>query len=147
MSNEYQAEFVRLIKRLSNLMNQRIDDVLKAHGMARSQFQVLYVINKSGSLTQKQLLETLNVEPATLSGLIDTLETKRLVKRSIAASDKRSKKLALTRSGQKIVDGIPHPGRLIEKSMLKGVSDPDRKVFEKVCTKLIDNLQSEILTK
>ncbi|MGH7238531.1 MAG: MarR family winged helix-turn-helix transcriptional regulator [Candidatus Saccharimonadales bacterium] len=141
------AELVHSIKRLSVLMNRRIDDVLKAHGMARSQFQVLYLINKSGRLTQKQLLESLEVEPATLSGLIDTLESKDLVKRSVVVDDKRSKSLELTKSGQNIIAKIPHPGVIVEANMFRGVSTSDKNTFQLICSQLIRNLEANDLTK
>jgi DNA-binding MarR family transcriptional regulator len=141
------SELVRLIKRLSVLMNQRIDDVLKIHGMARSQFQVLYFINKSISLPQKDLLESLAVEPATLSGLIDTLENKGLVKRSVLASDKRSKNIELTKLGKKTIASIPHPGLIIENIMFKDVKESDKNNFKKTIIKVIENLEVSELTK
>lgn len=141
------AELVHSIKRLSVLMNQRIDDILKAHGMARSQFQVLYLINKSGKLTQKKLLEILKVEPATLSGLIGTLEHKDFVKRSITDKDRRSKSLELTKSGYEIIAKIPHPGLLVEASMFRDVSNSDKKAFKRICAKVIENLEPSDLTK
>lgn len=141
------AETVYLIRRLSSLMNQRIDEVLKAYGMARSQFQVLYLINESGSLTQKELLEVLRVEPATLSGLIDTLEHKEFVKRSTITSDKRSKKLELTTAGRNIVTSIPHPGLLVEATMFEGIKKSDREIFKQVTARMIINLESNELTK
>ncbi len=122
-------------------MNQSIDEVLKTHGMARSQFQVLYLVNTSGSLTQKQLLDTLKVEPATLSGVIDTLENKGLITRSIATDDRRSRTLELTETGRIAVTDIPHPGILVETKMFKGLSAEDKKIFKRITTRLIDNLE------
>jgi|SRR5579884_2460293 len=140
------AELVHLVKRMSVLMNQSIDEVLKAQGMARSQFQVLYLINKSGRLTQKQLLESLEVEPATLSGLIDTLENKSLLRRSIAVHDKRSKILELTKAGRRIIAEIPHPGLQVEATMFKDFKTKDIKAFERICSQVIKNLEPNNLT-
>lgn len=136
------AELVHSIKRLSVLMNQRIDDVLKKHDIARSQFQILYLINQSESLTQKELLETLKVEPATLSGLIDTLVNKGFVKRTVAI-DKRSRKLELSLEGKKAIANIPHPGVLIEKAMTKDISTSDKKLFKQIINRVIKNLESQ----
>ena len=136
------AELVHLIKRLSVLMNQHIDDVLKKHDIARSQFQILYLINKSKSITQRELLEILKVEPATLSGLVDTLESKGFVKRTLAL-DKRSKKLKLSPAGQKAITNIPHPGVLIETTMMKGIRTSDKKLFKQIINRVIENLESQ----
>lgn len=143
MGNNYykSAESVRLIKRLYILMNQHIDDILKAHGMARSQFQVLFHIRKNGELTQKELQNIMHVEPATLSGLTDVLERKGWLERKAHPSDGRARLLQLTKSGEKILQDIPHPALAVEKRMLTGMSAKEKVNFNNILQQIIQNLE------
>ncbi|MCL4358085.1 MarR family transcriptional regulator [Patescibacteria group bacterium] len=135
------AETIYLIKRLNNLVNHHIDELLKEYGMARSQFQVLYLISESGSLNQKNLLEHMQIEPATLTGLLDTLEAKRYIRRSLIIKDKRSNIVQLTKSGRDILRRIPHPGVYVQTVMFNSVSEADRKAFYKIVSHIINNLE------
>jgi DNA-binding MarR family transcriptional regulator len=137
------AEVVRLTKRLYILMNQQIDETLKAHGMARRQFQVLFHVRKNGELTQKELQNIMHVEPATLSGLTDVLERKGWLKRTEHPSDRRAKLLKLTASGQKVLQNIPNPALAAEKRMLSDLSPPDKAALKVTLEQIIKNLETK----
>ncbi|MCL4357301.1 MarR family transcriptional regulator [Patescibacteria group bacterium] len=147
MQQVKEAETIYLIKRLNNLVNHHIDELLKEYGMARSQFQVLYLISESGSLNQKDLLEQMQIEPATLTGLLDTLEGKRYIRRSSFIKDKRSNIVQLTKSGKEILRRIPHPGVYVQSMMFNGVNESDHKAFQKNVSQIIKNLEPEIVAK
>ncbi|MGH7240159.1 MAG: MarR family winged helix-turn-helix transcriptional regulator [Candidatus Saccharimonadales bacterium] len=121
-------------------MNQRVDDVLRGYGMARSQFQALFWLERSSPLTQKELLGKMNIEPATLSGLIDTLEAKGYARRKPSNNDKRSKLIELTAAGKAVVERIPHPGLIVESVMFKDFSERDKQAYRQIVEKIIDNL-------
>src|ERR1700733_4252581 len=106
MSEDASQELVALIKRLAVLLYQNIDVRLKPYGLARTQYAVLKHVGEAGDLPTSELLAKLQVEPATLSGLIDTLEAKGLVVRVEHVRDKRRKDIRLTTAGRKLLDTI-----------------------------------------
>ncbi len=135
------SEYIYTIKRVNSLMNQAIDDILKNYGLARSQYQVLYFIANSKNINQKKIIEKMKIEAATLSGLVDTLESKRYIKRTQLKEDKRSHKLELTSQGKKLMTEIKHPGLVIEKSMFKNISSNHIKLFKSIMISIINNLE------
>lgn len=147
MAQLKRAETIYLIKRLNNLVNHHIDELLKEYGMARSQFQVLYLISESGSLNQKVLLEQMQIEPATLTGLLDTLEAKHYIKRSLFIKDRRSNVVQLTKNGKEILQRIPHPGVYVQSMMFSGVSELDFKAYRKITKRIINNLEPQLQPK
>ena len=117
-----QNNSVKQIKRLYLLMNKHIERELKKYGLARSQFQVLYHIYQASKLTQKELQQTMQVEPATLTVIIDGLAKKGLLKRSENTSDKRSNFVVLTAKGKKLREKVPSLPEIIEKEMFASIA-------------------------
>ncbi|MGH7238139.1 MAG: MarR family winged helix-turn-helix transcriptional regulator, partial [Candidatus Saccharimonadales bacterium] len=113
MQETESAEFVRLVKRQYLLLNHRIDTILRGAGIARSQFQVLFHIKKAGALSQRQLIEIMKIEPATVCGIADVLEQKGWITRQASRTDRRVKSLSLTAQGEHILSSIPNPADTI----------------------------------
>ncbi len=141
--NISESNVVRNIKRLYILMNYHIDEELKSYGLARSQFQVLRFIHKKTQLSQKDLQKAMQIEPATLTGIIGTLERKGLVKRAVNKTDKRSNILQLTSKGKRLRESIPSINSIIERKMFRDITETDRKQMLKLIGIIIQNLEKE----
>jgi DNA-binding MarR family transcriptional regulator len=123
MREEASYELVALIKRQAALLHQNIDARLKPYGLARTQYVV---------------------EPATLSGIIDTLEAKGLVTRIEHTEDKRRKDVQLTDAGRIMVDTIPPPGPVMERILRQEVNPGDVHILKAVGQQMVRNLEQEL---
>lgn|GEM_PF-125490 len=144
MAAQTDYDLIRSVKRLHTLLAQNIDSLLQEHGLARTQYRVLYHAKTSGGVPGKQLLEQLQVEPATLSGIIDTLEAKGLVERREQPDDKRRKNIVLTAAGRKLLAKIPPPGPVIEQAMLAGLNKKDAAELARINERIIGNLETNL---
>lgn len=143
MSDAKTFEFYRLVKRVYLSASQRVDELLKQHNLARSQFQVLYFVDRAGELAGRELLEKLQVEPATLTGVVDTLEAKGWLQRLEDPADRRAKRLQLTSAGKKLLNKLPNPPAAeVEARMLAGLSAGDKITVKQVLEKMLTNLES-----
>jgi MarR family multiple antibiotic resistance transcriptional regulator len=129
------------IRRLYLLQAAAINESLKEHGLARSQWQVLSHVSAAGTLSQKELQCAMQVEPATLTGIVDSLAGKGWLERLENPQDKRGKLLRLTAEGTARWERIPDVVARIERCMLVGVSAEDRRALERVVDRMIANLQ------
>ena len=129
------------VKRLYLHISQRIDDALKPHGLARSQWQVLSRVLRAGTLTQKDLQHAMQVESATLTCIVDVLAAKGWLERLESAEDKRVRVLQLTPEGRDRLERIPDPYEIVETRMLHGVSETDRTQAAAVLETMIRNLE------
>ena len=143
ISRNTDTELVSLIKRLSTLLQQNIDMRLKPYDLARTQYIVLRQLD-DGSMTTSELAAAMQVEPATLSGVIDTLETKGLVTRVEQAEDKRRKDICLTDAGHALLATIPSPGTAIEHVLREDVDGGDVHILRAVGQQMIKNLEAEL---
>ena len=144
MPGQVDYELLALIKRLAALLQQNIDLWLKPYDLARSQYAVLYNLRDIESLPAGELAARLQVEPATMSGLIDTLETKGLVKRTEQPGDKRRKYVQLTPAGRKLVGTIPPPGPVMERALRRDVEADEVHIMKAVGHQMILNLEAEL---
>jgi MarR family transcriptional regulator, lower aerobic nicotinate degradation pathway regulator len=129
------------VKRLYLLISQRINDALKPHGLARSQWQVLTRVSRAGTLAQKDLHRAMQVEPATLTGIVDVLVAKGWIERVGCAEDKRCRTLQLSPEGVALVATVPDPYEIVETRMLAGVPAEDRARVEATLEVMIRNLE------
>lgn len=129
------------VKRLYLLASQLLDDALKPYGLGRSQWQAINRVRRAGSITQRELQDILQVEPATLSGLVDTLVVKGWLERSENPDDKRGKLLRLAPDATARLAEIPDPVSAVENRMLEGVSAEDRAVADRVLERMVENLE------
>lgn len=129
------------VKRLYLLISQRLDDVLKPHGLGRSQWQVLSRVARAGTLTQKDLQHAMQIESATLTCIVDALASKGWLERLESAADKRVRVLFLTDDGRDRLENIPDPYEIVETRMLGDVTEADREQAQIVLESMIRNLE------
>lgn len=74
-------------------MQQAINDELSKHGITYRQFQVIgWLVHEGEELTQAELAAKMAIEPPTLVGLLDRMESQGWIVR-VACPDDRRKKL------------------------------------------------------
>jgi len=86
-----------------------MDTILRPYGLGSTQWYVLYQLANNGPTMQRDLVRMLNIERATLSGVVTTLVGKRLVSQVPDADDQRQRMLRITRVGNKLWEALPDP--------------------------------------
>lgn len=129
------------VKRLYMLTAQLLNDVLKPHGLARSQWQVMWRVWQAGTLSQRELQHAMQVESATLTGIIDALEAKGWIERQGSPEDKRCRVLHLTDAGRAKMESTPDPHEIVEAQLTEGLSERERAAAARVLAKMIVNLE------
>lgn len=107
------------LQRTSKHMNRAI-------GLTGPQRLVIRLLGQSPGLSAGQLASELHLDPSTLTGILQRLESRRLVAREKDPGDARRLRLSLTARGEAL-DG-PAPGT-IESAVAKGLAGrPDREI-------------------
>jgi DNA-binding MarR family transcriptional regulator len=112
------------------------DDVFKAengffarHKITQGRFTVLMLLNRPASepRTPATLAEQAGVTRATMTGLIDSLENNRFVKRTGAPHDRRAVQVRLTDTGRRFLDRLlPHYFSFVS-TLIQPLSEAQRK--------------------
>ena len=102
-----------------------IESVLRAHGLGTTQWYVLYQLANDGPTLQRDLAVTLQIERATLSGVVSTLVRKGLVSQEPDPADQRQRLLRLTPAGEQLWRELPDPVADAQATSLAGMDAAD----------------------
>lgn len=96
------------------------DQVARQYGMTRAQWAVLKRLERNQGLKQSELAEMLDLQPITLTRLVDRLCENGLIERRADPNDRRAKRLFLTEAAQPLMDRLEALGRQLMESILAG---------------------------
>ena len=110
-----------------------------------TQFQIIECIieNKNQEINQKELEKHLNLSRATISGVLQTMEKKNLIKRVTNREDVRTKKIILNEKTKEIFEKKRKTIEPTEKKLIKNISEEDLETFLKVLNIMKENIKKE----
>lgn len=94
------APIGRLLGVAGRMVAVRFQRLLDAQGMTHAGWQVLMALGHAGELTQREVAERCYVTPASVTGVVDTLEREGLVVRERDGGDRRVVRVRLTPAGR-----------------------------------------------
>jgi MarR family transcriptional regulator, lower aerobic nicotinate degradation pathway regulator len=112
-------------KRLYLTSRTVLEECLRPYDLGSTQYQILWLLAKDGPQAQRNLLDILQVEKPTLSGVIAALVRKGLVEQTPDPSDQRQKQLALTPAGLALWRDMPDLAELILTVAFEGVDETE----------------------
>ena len=115
---KYEELFVS-IRRIIRAIDLRSKNLSKEAGITGPQLLVLQELGRIKGITAKDVAANINLSQATVTSIIDRLETKQFVKRVRSESDRRRVALFLTNDGMSALLNAPQP---IEDSFVEKFS-------------------------
>jgi MarR family transcriptional regulator for hemolysin len=109
------------INDVARLLKTYADQRARDFGMTRAQWAVLARVERSEGLKQCELADTLDLQPITLTRLIDRLCDGGLIERRSDPDDRRAKRLYLTPAARPVLDGLARLGQDIMATVLAGI--------------------------
>jgi MarR family transcriptional regulator for hemolysin len=106
---------------VARLLKTYADQRARDFGMTRAQWAVLARVERSEGLKQCELADTLDLQPITLTRLIDRLCDSGLIERRSDPDDRRAKRLYLTPAARPVLDGLTRLGQDIMATVLAGI--------------------------
>ena len=134
-------EFAFLLNDVARLLRTYADHKAAQFGMTRAQWAVLVRLDRCQGLNQSELAELLDLQPITLTRLLDKLCDSGLIERRPDPTDRRAKRLFLTAAARPVLERLSVLGEETMASTLEGV---ERESVEQMVSKLAvvkDNLR------
>src|SRR5688572_29681943 len=129
--------FLNLLRVASDVLDAN-EQYFGEHGTSQGRFTVLCLLNRNPDqpLCPADLADRSGVTRATMTGLLQGLESEGLLKRTSSADDKRMFFVELTNKGRRYLDNIlPDWFRRVDE-LMQGINDKERvtmlKLLEKV---------------
>ena len=134
-------------KRLYFAARSVMDSVLRPYDLGSTQWYVLHRLANEGPTMQRDLVRMLQIERATLSGIVTTLVRKGLVDQTPDSADQRQRMLRITRSGTKLWRELPDPIELITAVAFDGADPTElaiaRRVLQTATQRLNEHISGE----
>jgi DNA-binding MarR family transcriptional regulator len=116
------ADIMGAQQRVQTLFAYDRSDPLFSSHLTLSQFKILMLLSRHGSVSGSELAGLLGIGPAALSGMIDRLVLQDLVARAEDPHDRRVRRLALSRKGSALIGNIVNAGEEKMRSLLSRLS-------------------------
>lgn len=140
-------EILFMISDVGRLLRTYADQKARQLGMTRAQWAVLLKLERYEGLNQSDLAEYLDIQPITLTRLVDRLCDSGLIERRPDPTDRRAKLLYLTPAARPLIETISAQVEVLAEEVLVGL---DPKAIDAVLSQLgiaRENLRQAIAGK
>ena len=93
-----------LVADVARLLRRSMDRRLQALGLTQAQWRAIIHLSRNEGMTQATLAERLEIQPITLTRLLDRMESAGWVERRTHPADRRAMQLYLTAQSQPILE-------------------------------------------
>lgn len=129
-----------LINDVARLLRRAFDQRATDCGMTRAQWQVLAYLFHNEGTNQASVADALDVEPITLSRHVDRLEAMGYVSRLPDPTDRRARRLYLTKAVQPQLDAMKTIGMGVLEAALEGVSPEETDKMIEALSRMRSNM-------
>lgn len=128
-----------LIRRLHQQSTQTFQAGMQAIGvdMTSVQFAALDAIVQQPGIDQASLAATISFDRATIGGVVDRLEAKGLVWRTVSAEDRRARLLQATPAGVAQLAAVRPTVEALQAQILAPLTDAERATFAALARKAL----------
>jgi MarR family transcriptional regulator, organic hydroperoxide resistance regulator len=128
------------IKLLSQLLTRRFTEKLEPFGLTPFHWLVLCCLWQDDGLATSSIGDKLQQVGGTLTGVIDRMEERGLVRRERDIKDRRIWRIWLTNAGRELEGILPPLAIELREESMKGISDCDRELFSQILNQAISNI-------
>jgi MarR family transcriptional regulator, organic hydroperoxide resistance regulator len=126
------------LQRATHAAGVRVEELLANAGLSQGEAHVVALLADGTTHSVGELQRDLGHRPSTLSGILDRLESRELIRRALNDADRRSFLISLTRSGRTAARTVIDVLTTIEHSALEHVAARDIAGFHAVARALAE---------
>lgn len=133
-----------VVNHAARLFAAALTERIKPLGLSPGQFPILLQLWNEEGLTQKQLVERLDLEQATIANTLTRMERDGLIERKAHPQDGRAQCIHLTKKARALEAPATAAARAVNETALAGLSPADRGAFLEAMGRIIGALQADL---
>jgi DNA-binding MarR family transcriptional regulator len=141
----HEDDVLRSLRRIIRAVDLYSRRLLSQCGLSSPQLICLRQLAAHGPMPSGRLASQVNLSPATLSGIVDRLELRGLIKRTRQAEDKRRVVVELTPEGAELTGGAPSPLQDSFLQEFRALPAAQQEEISRVLRKLVSMMAAEDL--
>ena len=126
-------DIVYSIRRLMQAGEHYTKELNKVYNVSSAQLNCLIALYENGNLSPSQIASFIMVNSSTVTGIVDRLEQKNLVKRSRISNDRRVITIELTKYGKSLAENAPPP---IQQKIVDGLHNLTKNEIDQIADTL-----------
>lgn len=115
-------------------------------GLSPGQPKILTFLTLQKSWNQRELAQACEIEPATVSRLLDGMEGRCLIERRAVPGDKRALSISITEKGRHSQQKMEAAYSAVTEQSLQGFTPQERQQFEQYLRRMYKNLTGRTIT-
>ena len=135
-----ESGFVFWVSRIRKALRCEFEARAEALDITASQFQVLRRLWEGDGILTSTLTRDICSDGGTITGLLDRLEAKALIRRARSAEDRRAVRVFLTQAGRELERPLSEILSAINEQALEGFSPDDRRQLVAALQRVGENL-------
>src|SRR3954471_10836066 len=141
--DEHRSSPGLLLALLGQEAMRRLRAAHTAHNLKPRQFQILGLLHDHGGLPQRELMQTMGVDPSILVTLLNPLEADGLVARERDPDDRRRHLVTLTPAGERQLADASAAQKQAEDELFVSLDDQQREQLRALLIALRDGLAAD----
>ena len=133
----------QLMARLHRSLRRNYDRQLKSFGLTPCQFEVLMTLWSEDGIVLGELRRRVSRDGPTITGVVDRMEKKMLVKRIRDPRDRRVVKVHLPSKGENLKGDLERTKKLIMEKITRSLSLKDMNSLVTLMEKMMRNVERE----
>ena len=131
------------VNHLARLLAHALGARIAPLGVVPGQFAQLLALYEQDDLTQRDLVERVGIEQATMANTLQRMQRDGLVRCLPDPADRRRTRVVLTQHARRLQGDLAAAARAVNQAATRGLSDQEVADFMRMTAILIDNLQAE----
>jgi DNA-binding MarR family transcriptional regulator len=136
-----------VINHMARLFAAALTERIRPLGLTTGQFPLLLELWREEGLTQKQLVERLDLEQATVANTLTRMERDGLIERKPHPQDGRAQCIHLTRKARALEAPATEAARAVNAVALASLPPVAQKAFLRTMGQVIEALQADLKSK
>lgn len=132
-----------LLHDASRLLRKRFETRASCYGLSAAQWRLLVRVFKEEGVAQARLAELLEIEPISVSRLIDRMEEGGWIERRTDSSDRRVRTIYLTEKSREIFGEMRGMATQVFDYAMNGLSSEERRITIHGLKTIISNLSDD----
>jgi len=132
------------INDVARLLRTYADQKAAQYGMSRAKWAVLARLDRFEGLKQTELADMLDLQPISLTRLLDSLCANGLIERRADPYDRRAKRLFLTPAARPLLERLGDLAEELMGTALAGLDQRDSKALLAQLSTIKDNLRAAV---
>ncbi|CAN5711856.1 MarR family transcriptional regulator [soil metagenome] len=130
---------IYLLKRAEIEVTARMGKALEVYGITPIQFTLLYFIDiANGDLSSAQLSRRFSMTPQSMNELVQILQRKKLLKKSVDPAHRRILRISLTAKGNQVLGDCNTALDTMEAELIKALTVTETNTLRKLIGKVLE---------